>query len=219
MKTHKVISTAFIVMISGVFFLLGCSKEDSIPEIKNSAFNELKREGKVFVETPPVNIEEIKYISSQLVTLYGKEAISSGLIDADDENLKILLQPLLNNGRVLHNELINIITDTEEWNSLPLIERNAILNFDDSQYVELSLYTSIAAYGTSSIDWDRVASCASLAFGIRGIQQSISAFVLNGATIDTVVGALRVIGRRYLGYIGVALIIYDFTNCFLGDGN
>lgn len=215
MKTYKVIFAAFVAMVLGAFVITGCSNEE-IPESQTKN-NFLKREGGVFIETPPIGIEQIKHISSQLVELYGEENISLELIDPSDENLKIILQPLLNNGKSLYNELITFVGNTNEWNNLSAVERNAILSFDDSQFIELSLYTSIAAYGTSSIDWDRVASCAALAFGIRGIQESISAFALQGATIDTVVGALRVIGRRYLGYIGVALIIYDFVSCFFGN--
>jgi len=34
--------------------------------------------------------------------------------------------------------------------------------------------------------------------------------------VQTTVAALKLIGRRYLGWVGVALMVYDFLDCYNG---
>lgn len=68
----------------------------------------------------------------------------------------------------------------------------------------------------SFVDWPRVSSSASAALGIAGIRELWTNTIALG-TVETAVEALKLIGRRYLGNIGIALMIYDFADCFYND--
>jgi hypothetical protein len=64
--------------------------------------------------------------------------------------------------------------------------------------------------------WDTARNCASYALGIRGIR-SLDTNTLALGTVETMIGALKLIGKRYQGYIGIALMMYDFTAVLLNQ--
>ncbi len=126
------------------------------------------------------------------------------------ESRKILLLTA-----VTQDAMINEITTTDDFQNLTEIEKQEILNLTDEQLAELSFIVNFQ-YQTNSVDWDRVRSCASFALGISGIR-SLYTNTLALGTVETMFGALKLIGERYLGYVGIALIIYDFADCVYGD--
>lgn len=54
-----------------------------------------------------------------------------------------------------------------------------------------------------------------LAVGVSAIYDLISNTAALG-TVETTIGALKLIGRRYLGWIGVGLMVMDFADCYYG---
>jgi hypothetical protein len=154
------------------------------------------------------NIEKYKERSQKSKTLNEQNA---------ENEMQIILQPLIENGEVIHNAMINEITSTIEFQNLTFPEQQEILNLTDEQLAELSFIVNFQYQAQSaSVDWDRARSCASFALGIGGIK-ALYANTLALGTVETMIGALKLIGKRYLGYIGVALMIYDFTDCVYGD--
>lgn len=57
---------------------------------------------------------------------------------------------------------------------------------------------------------ERLIHCAAAAVGINAIKELGVGGVVTAATVRQ---AIIAIGRRYLGYIGLALLIYDFVEC------
>ncbi|KQC01752.1 hypothetical protein [Pedobacter sp. Hv1] len=114
-----------------------------------------------------------------------------------------------------HEEMVDQLEQTPAWQELTEAERVEITDYDDAQLAQLSFVMSVSA-STSSVDWPRVRSCASAALGIAGIAELWTNTLALG-TVETAIGALKLIGCRYLGYIGIALMIYDFADCFYGD--
>lgn len=58
----------------------------------------------------------------------------------------------------------------------------------------------------------RIRNCLGVALGIVGFRD----LLLNTrklGSVTTAIRALKLIGRRYLGWIGVALMVYDFVDC------
>jgi hypothetical protein len=52
----------------------------------------------------------------------------------------------------------------------------------------------------------------SFAMGYAGIKE-LYVNTLAIGTVETTMCALRLLGRRYLGWIGVAIMLYDFQDC------
>ena len=107
--------------------------------------------------------------------------------------------------------MVDFVSVTEEFQQLSQEEKNNILYMDDSELATLSFTMSIQSQ-SSSVDWPRVRVCAGAALGIAGIK-TLFADTLALGTVETVVGALKLVGKRYLGYIGVALMLYEFADC------
>ncbi len=200
----KVISgiIATVILTSSIF--TSCSKEEEqVKQEFNYSKLLLKPEQ---TNAVIVDIENSKKRSENLK--------STNRINTENE-MQVILQPLIANGELIHNAMINEITATDEFQNLTLAEQQEITNLTEDQLVELSFIVNFQ-YQSDSVDWDRVRSCASFALGISGIR-SLYTNTLALGTVETMIGALKLIGKRYLGYVGVALMIYDFADCVYGD--
>ena len=147
------------------------------------------------------------------VTLTSKKMASlkpsSKLMNYNEQELEIALRPLVETGEVIHFEMVRYLEESGELYNLPEIERQQITNFDDAQLAALSFTIHAQAY---TPDWNQVRSCASAALGIAGIHE-LYVNTLALGTVKTTMGALKLLGRRYLGWIGIALMVYDFQDC------
>jgi hypothetical protein len=142
--------------------------------------------------------------------------IRADIENQSDKEIKRILTPILENGEILHNEMLTFLERNGELDKLTSSEVTEISNLTDEQLIELSFITyNQYQYSTSSVDWGQVRSCASFALGIQGIKTLYTNTLALG-TVETMIGALKLIGKRYLGYIGVALMIYDFADCLYG---
>lgn len=61
-----------------------------------------------------------------------------------------------------------------------------------------------------SVDKDRLIHCAAVAVGIDSIRQLGVGGIITATTVRQ---AIIAIGKRYLGYVGLALLVYDFVEC------
>lgn len=140
----------------------------------------------------------MKLISQRIIS-YQKE-ISTKRIDSRtaEEEMQVLLEPLVNNGEELHSEMINYLEESGEFDNLTPAEQAELLNLDEKQLAELSFAMS-TAYDPQMMRMDpRIRACLSAAVGITAIYDLISNTAALG-TVETTIGALRLIGRRYLG--------------------
>jgi len=58
----------------------------------------------------------------------------------------------------------------------------------------------------------RIRNCVSTALGIGAIRDLVMNTAALG-TVETTMAAIRLIGRRYIGWIGVAWMVMDFVDC------
>lgn len=65
-------------------------------------------------------------------------------------------------------------------------------------------------YQTMSVNTDRLLHCASVAIGYDTV---VKIGVKGIVTAATVRQAIIAIGKRYLGYIGLAIMVYEFVEC------
>lgn len=189
-----------LILVTPIF--TSCSNEEVKVENKEFDYSKLLLKSEVLNDVL-LKIENYKNSSEQFRTINNEQEIIT------------ILQPLIQNGQIIHNAMVNQIISTEDFQNLTELEQQEILNLTDEQLAELSFIVNFQ-YQTESVDWDRVRSCASFALGVSGIRN----LYLNTAalgTVQTMIGALKLIGKRYLGYVGIALMIYDFTDCVYGD--
>lgn len=159
-------------------------------------------------------------------------SIQSG-VEINEKEILEILTPLVENGQIIFNEMKSSIFNSQLFEGLPENEKEELYDelyqLSGTQLAELSFLFSISYYSNQNknleplntgyysnqiqeIDWDRMISCASAAVGISSIQAIIQNN-LAAASIETMIGALKHIGKRYLGWIGVGIMIYEFVNC------
>ena len=111
-----------------------------------------------------------------------------------------------------------------EWDQLSDEDRNLILNINnDEQFTDLAIIFAYPEYnmqiqnlGTGNqpiankVDLGAaVHDCIGVALGIYGIKSLFTGIF----TVEKGISLLRILGRRYLSYIGIAWMIWDFTDC------
>ena len=147
-------------------------------------------------------------------------------ITTDEEEIRKIINPLVQNGRQIHSEIISKVQSSSEWFLLTDYERNAILNITDDQAGVLSLIYSTVDLSDwqfdplkpmlmdiGIMDIGTIRSCLSAALGIPYLHYLI---IENPRALLSVKGALKalkLVGARYLGYFGLALAAWDFVDC------
>lgn len=132
-------------------------------------------------------------------------------IDQLERNLKKSLSPLVENGRHLHVKLLNNINRNGEANKLSRIELKEIQDLTDQQLAEFSFAINYSNHNLS-VD-PRLKACLSSALGLVGLYDLYRNTHLLGSA-QSIIKAMRLVGRRALGWIGVGLMIMDFTDCY-----
>ncbi|WP_339926132.1 hypothetical protein [uncultured Cyclobacterium sp.] len=147
------------------------------------------------------NIAEIQY------------EFENGRISADilEKEIKNSLDPLIKNGRNLHSKFLNNLARSGDLNKMSTHEIREIEDFSDQQLAELSFAINYSNYNFS-ID-PRIRSCLNTALGITGMYDLMRNTRALGS-VQTTVKALRLVGRRALGWVGIGLMILDFTDCY-----
>lgn len=192
----------FILVFCVCFISFSCSEDDSYNIDEEFSINKFA-----------LSESQLNNIRKQIIDIQQIRAVSKMSQKQLNYEAENILKPMVDNGREIHNEMLTFLERNGELDKLTESEINEISNLTDEQLIELSFVTyNQYQYTKSSIDWGRVRSCASLALGIQGIR-SLYTNTLALGTVETMIGALKLIGKRYLGYIGIALMIYDFADC------
>lgn len=194
--------------------LAACKKDSSVPEEKKPQnAQELisgSEEGDIVINTPFISLEQIQYIGQSLTNEEG-----TGPIENEDQ-IREIVMPLVENGRLIHEEIISQVQETEEWLNLNEEERAAILNYTEYQLAELSVIYSMTqgdAEEVAKVDWNHVRSCLSAAFGLGDIYYLVVENPRALMNASSAVKILKHVGLRYLGWIGLGLAIWDFVDC------
>lgn len=171
-----------------------------------------EEESDLELTTPFISFSQVQEIASELFD-------SEGAIYSEDEiEISEKLSPLIENGRALHQELLDKVAESEEWNTLSEEEKDSIINFSNDQHVVLSLIYFLDnpnleyEANEAGIDAGVIKDCVSFALGVRGIQEIIQN-TKSLITVKDTIKVLKIIGRRYLGFVGLAWMIWDFMDC------
>ncbi|MDN3689467.1 hypothetical protein [Cyclobacterium jeungdonense] len=92
------------------------------------------------------------------------------------------------------------------------------LNLDLSEDIldELSFLMSQAQNGNRNVSIDpQVMACLGVASGVVGVYDLIQNTSALGS-VTSITKALKLLGRRAMGWVGVGIMIVDFTTCYYG---
>lgn len=131
----------------------------------------------------------------------------------NEDSCKKALQPLIKDGEQIRKQIIfqANISNKAIADSLDFLK-----NMSESELAALSFVVynlnQINDTGTrSSLTSNKLRSCVAFAVGLDGLSNLSLRGVISATTLRR---ALFAIGKRYLGYIGIALMIADFYDCF-----
>lgn len=226
-----------------------CQKEQNLTtELENANMKNLQtqpssnaqisasaRVGEFELKVKPLSPKQIKDIAKKLEKRKKRLSSETNRIDiiedipidgevpitTDEQEIQTIINPLVQNGRQIHSEIISKVQLSSEWVLLTDYERNAILNITDDQAGELSLiYSTVDLAEWQSdplepmrIDIGTIRSCLSGALGVGDLYYLV---VENPRALLSANGALKIlkhVGLRYLGYVGLALAVWDFVDC------
>lgn len=190
-----------IIAIITTLLNTSCSKE----EISNPENFDLSSKVLKFEEIEKIAVE-VSGIQNRLSTSRVDEATA-------EAEIREAMLPLIENGQTLHNVIINQIDFSDPSLELTVDEINHIDNMSEQELAQLSLIFSTAYNNKiAGADIDMVMNCLGAALGINEVYGLIN----NTAQLATVEGTkklVKLIIRRYVGWIGVAVAVYSFSNC------
>lgn len=134
-------------------------------------------------------------------------------VNFSEEDAQQILKPFIADGEELRNSLMSQIILAEDKMGLMKDEVDGLASLGDD---DLALLSFIVYEMGKSETKSRAAvssqliSCLEVAVGISSIKEMWISGLVNAKTITQ---ALIAQGKRYLGYVGVALVVYSFVDC------
>lgn len=177
-----------------------------------------------------LTIQDINDINENLNNYQQQNGISN-IEEIPEGVMLVLLNPLVENGKLLHGAFINSLNANGSlyFESLTQEEQNSFLHPSDLDLAKFSLYTSVlysnytCCKSLIKLVNSPVGKCISAALGLG----SIYALVKNAASLasfEVAAGAamtqaeaialLKLVGTRYLGWIGLGYSIVSFIDCY-----
>jgi hypothetical protein len=184
---------SFIILVFGLT-LISCNKENHNVEM-------------ITYQQELLSIETLNQIGLKVHELQKKEFKKNS--DYEEEMKEILL-PLVECG----NKLIDDIRKEYELDNslLTLEEINSINLMTDEQIASFAFVLSASQISNISNTKVDYVACIGAALGL----DVIHGLLTNTAQLATVQGAtrlLKVLAKRYIGWIGVGVAVYSFLDC------
>jgi len=194
-----------LTLIASVTFS-GCNKIEA-PEIKVE---------NIQLKTKPIQLETVNLIANKLKErgLLTSQNVNMSLnstsqsIPSTFSELQIIdiMEPLVNNGQQIQQELILAVAGTREWEALGENGQSELVNMSSQQLASLALLYSAIDLG------DAIHDCVGVALGVAGLSGLIRN-IATGPTVSSAIGILKWVVKRYLSYVGIAWMVWDFTSC------
>lgn len=173
-----------------------------------------------------INVRDLSLSSDTLISVSKKIneltelSLSKKMSSAKmSEEIQVAVSPFIENGEEIRKKLLQDKTLSED-------DYEYLKTARSEDLAQLSIFISaLNVYDESNVEYsmnarlrpvdDRIKSCLAVAVGITGAYDLIKN-TKKLMTVRTAVKALRLIGRRYLGWVGVGLMVYDFVDCYNG---
>ncbi|QNN41188.1 hypothetical protein [Pedobacter roseus] len=194
----------YLTLLFSLIIINGCKKEQILSD--KSTVNEIKD-----LSIAKNSQNYLTVLASTFDPQPFNDLSPTDIQNLDESQATLLLEPTVESGTVLYNNLVDQVVGTQEWNTLTYEEKAYILNFTPQQKAMLAVLYD-AANNSAGGD-PRWVSCAAAALGFNtAYGLFVSAFKV-GMSAETAIAALRFVGLKYLGYIGLAYAIYQFIEC------
>jgi hypothetical protein len=190
-----------LFVIITISLLVGCNKEKN----KDTAFS---------LKTKPVDSVVLRNILSRLKNCGAYSSDSEfRSTTANNDSIAQIIAPLIDNGRELKGELLSLISNSPDWQTLEQNTKDTIINLTDEQLAHLSLAFSASHYSRQpGVIGSAIHDCVGVALGIAGLQ-SVFATLATTPSVSSAIGVLRWIGRRFASYAAAVWMIWDFWDC------
>lgn len=219
-------NTLILIFAFTLFVFAGCTK-DSNQEIQQENILNKKLINNNVQEYQTFNEEnnDIGYLNaSEIVnTIENIEVINQS--NYENEEKETLISSELNPFTHIGSNVVNYIIENHDVSDpsfgLTDEEHLILINPRDEDLAIIGFILNLAnTHGYETHGWtqDEILDCLAVAVGIKGIYdlvvntKSLAAFG-EVVTAKQAVRLLGKIGSRYLGWIGVALMVRDFANC------
>lgn len=181
---------------------------DHIGVDKNEKLLSTQKQNEVENEELPSDFQSFENISYSEV---------QGLTEAQ---ASALLEPLVYSGGTLYNSLIGQVINSSEWSNLTSQEQSYILNFSPQQKAMLEvLFQAASKDFSSSSETPRWVHCGVSALGFESAYGIFVKAFRVGMSASTALQVLRFVGLRYLGYVALAIAVYEFVECISNDNS
>ena len=221
----------FVLFLSVVFatmaMLTSCSQEDNEVVIYENNDN-LKTQ---------VDLSTIAMVTSSIDTLFSHQArgtTSINVANFNEVSCKSALAPLVESGALIRNEVL-AVANSKSYD-ISQEELSAIKEMDDATLAELAYIVGVIENANNDdlevilmsnsnyqrplttddyVDCFSFASGFSLVSGLYGYFEGTAACM----TVSSAIGVCRALVGRTLGWVGVAIVVYDFTDCLITKRN
>ncbi|MTI89200.1 MAG: hypothetical protein FH748_14690 [Balneolaceae bacterium] len=128
------------------------------------------------------------------------------------EKLEEVLKPLVQKGNDYRKKIVENSTENNQYlKDLENLSDEELAMVGFLSLFEKEMENKKRMKVAGNIDGGRIMSCLSIATGYSSIKAVLDVSGLMSAR--TLIAAVKAIGKRYLGYIGVAILVYSFADC------
>lgn len=213
----------FLIFCITVFVFSGCSQEELQPksnEAENASLDVTCLDDPIYDKA-----------TNQIMALFARPKLRKLSVDSLESvelECQEILSPLVSNGEQLQEELLEFV----ESGTLELTqeEQEMLEEMTDEELAAFSYYMHAITDTDTDTDIDlgeagskikyttaNVIDCISVATGVDAIMSIIDIAENTAALITarTAWQVARICIKRYLGWVGLACAIYDFSNCMI----
>lgn len=210
-KTFLFVICFFMVVFTiGVVSCTNDVNEDSIADENDSSI--------VFIESS-ISVNQMNSLSNVIKNVINSSTRSLGC-ELTENEAKQILKPLINDGKNIQRQLL----DKKTIVGFNTHELNFVKDMTDVQLAELS-FTFNYVY-KNSMNESQILECLKYAIGIQGLSDLVkNGFEIGGGfytyyngtrmlmTAKTARQIICAFAKRTLGWVGIAWVIYDFSEC------
>lgn len=209
-KTFLFVICFFMVVFTiGVVSCTNDVNEDSIADKNDSSI--------VFIESS-ISVNQMDSLSNVIKNVINSSTRSLGC-ELTENEAKQILKPLINDGKNIQRQLL----DKKTIVGFNTHELNFVKDMTDVQLAELS-FTFNYVY-KNSMNESQILECLKYAIGIQGLSDLVKGEIelrgfkryYNGTkmlmTAKTARQIICAFAKRTLGWVGIAWMMYDFSEC------
>lgn len=136
----------------------------------------------------------------------------------DELTCREICAPLINDGLMIQQDLLKQAQQQHAQEDFEFFQNLTEEQLATLSFVVYEIYTAAPNVETTTkLDTEQMITCLEAALGIPAIKELWSYIVFDGAVVGiTAKATLKAIGKHYLGWLGLAITVYDFYDCISG---